>query len=157
MAIPKVGTAAPEFELKTDSGETVRLSDYRGKPVVLFFYPKADTPGCIKEACGFRDDYATFQDQDVVVLGISPDTVSSQSKFSQKYGFTYPLLADADHQVAEAYGVWKSKKLLFIGIPSVARTTFLIDEAGTISQVYEGVNPLGHSREILAALESSGG
>ncbi len=152
MGIPRIGEVAPDFELQTDKGETVRLSDLRGKKVVLFFYPKADTPGCIKETCGFRDDYSLFTERDIVVLGISPDTVRSQSDFSEKYGFQYPLLADADHSVAQAYGVWRSKKLLFLGAEYVARTTFLIDEAGRISHVYEGVKPVGHSQEIFEAL-----
>jgi peroxiredoxin Q/BCP len=154
MGIPKIGEDAPDFELQTDRSETVRLSGFKGKKVVLFFYPKADTPGCIKEACGFRDDYSQFTDQDIVVLGISPDTVQSQAAFSEKYGFQYPLLADADHEVAKAYGVWKSKKLLLFGVAYVVRTTFLIDEAGRISHVYEGVKPVGHSQEIFAALNS---
>ena len=154
MGMPKAGEAAPEFQLQTDTGETVRLSDYRGKKVVLFFYPKADTPGCVKEACGFRDDYSLFMDQDIVVLGISPDTVHSQADFSEKYGFPYPLLADADHKVAQAYGVWKPKKVLFFGIAYVLRTTFLIDESGRISRVYAGVHPVGHSQEVFAALNS---
>ena len=154
MRIPQPGDMAPDFELLTDSGEEVRLSDFRGKKVVLFFYPKADTPGCIKEACGFRDDYSLFSDRDIVLLGISPDTMQSQAQFSAKYGFQYPLLADADHKVAEAYGVWKPKKLLFFGIPYVMRTTFLIDESGRISHVYEGVNPVGHSQEVFAALNA---
>jgi len=152
MGIPKIGDAAPNFELLTDKGETVRLSDLRGSKVVLFFYPKADTPGCIKEACGFRDDYSQFLENEFVVLGISPDTVKAQADFSRKYGFQYPLLADADHSVAQAYGVWRSKKLLFLGAEYVARTTFLIDEAGRISHVYEGVKPVGHSQEIFEAL-----
>ena len=120
--------------------------------MVLFFYPKADTPGCVKEACGFRDDYSQFGDRGIAVLGISPDTVQSQSAFSEKYGFPYPLLADADHKVAEAYGVWKPKKLLFFGIPYVMRTTYLIDEAGRVSHVFEGVKPVGHSQEVFEAL-----
>ncbi len=157
MALPKIGEFAPDFELQTDKGETVRLSNLRGKKVVLFFYPKADTPGCIKEACGFRDDYSLFTDQDIIVFGISPDTVASQADFSQKYGFQYPLLADADHKVAKSYGVWKSKILLFLGVAYVARTTFLIDEAGRISHVYEGVKPVGHSQEVFAELNASSG
>jgi peroxiredoxin Q/BCP len=155
MGIPRIGEVAPDFELQTDKGETVRLSDLMGKKVVLFFYPKADTPGCIKEACGFRDDYSLFTDKDIVVLGISPDTVQSQSDFSEKYSLQYPLLADADHAVARAYGVWKRKKLLFFGVAYVVRTTFLIDEAGRISHVYEGVKPVGHSQEILAELTAA--
>ncbi len=157
MALPKIGEYAPDFELQSDKGDSVRLSDLRGKKVVLFFYPKADTPGCIKEACGFRDDYSLFTAQDIIVLGISPDTATSQADFSQKYGFQYPLLADADHKVAKSYGVWKSKKLLFLGVAYVARTTFLIDEAGRISHVYEGVKPVGHSQEVFAELTSASG
>ena len=157
MKLPQAGDLAPEFELLTDSGETVRLSGYRGKKVVLFFYPRADTPGCIKEACGFRDDYSLFTDQDIVVLGISPDTVRSQAKFSEKYGFPYPLLADKDRQVAQAYGVRNPIK----EYPSVAaygtRTTFLIDESGHISRVYEAVKPVGHSHEVYAALNAASG
>ena len=152
IGIPNIGDAAPDFVLQTDKGETIRLSDLGGKKVVLFFYPKADTPGCIKESCGFRDDYSLFSDQDIVVLGISPDTVQSQADFSEKYGFQYPLLADADHKVAEAYGVWQAKRLLVFGVSYVRRTTFLIDEAGRISHVYEGVKPVGHSQEVFAAL-----
>ena len=152
MGIPKIGDVAPNFELLTDKGEPVRLSDFQGSKVVLFFYPKADTPGCIKEACGFRDDYSQFVENEFVVLGISPDTVKAQADFGGKYGFQYPLLADADHSVAQAYGVWRSKRLLFLGPEYVARTTFLIDEAGRISHVYEGVKPVGHSQEIFKAL-----
>ena len=157
MEIPKIGETAPDFELQTDKGQTVRLSDYKGKHVVLFFYPKADTPGCIKESCGFRDDYSLFTKKDIIVLGISPDTVKSQADFSRKYSFPYPLLADADHEVAKAYGVWKSKKLIFFGVAYVARTTFLIDEAGRIIQVFEGVKPVGHSQEVFAALTAAPG
>ena len=105
----------------------------------------------------FRDGYSLFTDQDIIVLGISPDTVTSQAEFSQKYGFQYPLLADADHKVAQSYGVWKSKKLLLLGVAYVARTTFLIDEAGRISHVYEGVKPFGHSQEVFAELTSASG
>ncbi|GMR11664.1 MAG: thioredoxin-dependent thiol peroxidase [Anaerolineae bacterium] len=152
MGMPIAGEAAPEFELQTDTGETVRLSDHRGKKVVLFFYPKADTPGCIKEACGFRDDYSSFKDRDIVVLGISPDTVRSQADFSEKYGFPYPLLADADHKVAQAYGVRKPGKLRPSDAAYGTRTTFLIDEAGRISHVFEGVRPVGHSQEVFATL-----
>jgi len=150
---PQAGEPAPDFELQTDAGNTVRLADYRGKRIVLFFYPRADTPGCIKEACGFRDDYLAFQSQNVVVLGISPDTVRAQRRFRERYSFPYPLLADADHRVAEAYGVWEGKQLFGIPYKGVARTTFLIDEQGNIRRVYEGVVPDGHSQEILAELQ----
>jgi peroxiredoxin Q/BCP len=149
---PQAGEPAPEFELQTDEGTIVRLADFLGRRVVLFFYPRADTPGCIKEACGFRDDYLAFQGQDVVVLGISPDTVRAQRRFRERYSFPYPLLADADHRVAEAYGVWEGKQLFGITYKGVGRTTFLIDEQGKIMRVYEGVVPEGHSQEILVEL-----
>ena len=150
---PQAGEPAPEFELQTDEGTTLRLADFLGRRVVLFFYPRADTPGCIKEACGFRDDYLAFQGQDVVVLGISPDTVRAQRRFRERYSFPYPLLADADHRVAEAYGVWEGKQLFGITYKGVGRTTFLIDEQGKIMRVYEGVVPERHSQEILAELQ----
>ena len=153
MTLLKGGEPAPDFELPTDRGDTIRLSDVRGKRVVLFFYPRADTPGCIKEACGFRDDYETFQELGVVVLGISPDTVRAQSKFRDHHSLSYPLLADADHQVAQAYGVWEDKKMFGIPYKGVVRTTFLIDEQGRIARVFEGVNADGHSQEILAELQ----
>ena len=149
----KIGDPAPAFELPTDKGETVRLSDFAGKKVVLFFYPRADTPTCTVEACAFRDDYSAFLDLDVAVLGISPDTVKAQSKFSRKFGLPYPLLADADHQVAEAYGVWGSK--LFFGkeIMGVHRTTFIIDEEGRIERVFEEVKAETHSQDILGSIQ----
>jgi len=149
----QAGEPAPEFELQTDEGTTLRLADFLGRRVVLFFYPRADTPGCIKEACGFRDDYLAFQSQNVVVLGISPDTVRAQRRFRERYSFPYPLLADADHRVAEAYGVWEGKQLFGITYKGVGRTTFLIDEQGKIMRVYEGVVPERHSQEILAELQ----
>ena len=150
---PQAGDPAPDFELQSDEGTSVRLADFLGKRVVLFFYPRADTPGCIKEACGFRDDYLAFQGQDVVVLGISPDTVRAQRRFRERYSFPYHLLADADHRVAEAYGVWEGKQLFGISYKGVVRTTFLIDEHRKLIRVYEGVVPEGHSQEILAELQ----
>jgi len=150
---PQAGDPAPDFELQSDEGNSVRLADFLGKRVVLFFYPRADTPGCIKEACGFRDDYLALQAQDVVVLGISPDTVRAQRRFRERYSFPYPLLADADHRVAEAYGVWEGKQLFGISYKGVVRTTFLIDEHGKLIRIYEGVIPEGHSQEILAELQ----
>jgi peroxiredoxin Q/BCP len=155
MTLPALGTEAPDFELQTDAGETVRLKDLRGNKVVLFFYPRADTPGCIKESCGFRDDYRQFQDREIVVLGISPDSVRAQANFSRRYGFQYPLLADAEHEVAEAYGVWNPKKLFGIDYLGVVRTTFVIDEQGRIEQVFENVTAEGHSQEVLEALAHS--
>ncbi len=152
MPIPDVGTPAPDFELPDQTGARLRLSDLRGRKVVLFFYPKADTPGCTTEACQFRDDLAGFGEKDVVLLGISPDPVGAQAKFGQKHDLRYPLLADADHAVSEAYGVWGPKKFMGKEYLGVLRTTFLIDEQGRIARVFENVKPDGHSREILAAL-----
>lgn len=152
MSIPSVGDAAPDFELAADTGETVKLSDFRGKRVVLFFYPRADTSGCTTEACGFRDDYSAFQQKDTVVLGISPDTVKKQANFKAKYEFPYLLLADAEHSVAEAYGVWASKTMYGREYMGVLRTTFVIDAEGKVSQVYANVKPAGHAAEVLAAL-----
>jgi len=152
MAMPKVGDQAPEFALETDSGETVRLSDFRGRRVVLYFYPKADTPGCTREACGFRDDFKAYEEKGAVILGVSPDAVRSQAKFRAKFELPFPLLADPERRVAQAYGVWGKKQFMGREVTGILRTTFLIDEAGTVAQVFEGVKPAGHSGEVLAAL-----
>ena len=144
----KIGDTAPAFELPTDKGETVRLSDFAGKKVVLFFYPRADTPTCTVEACAFRDDYSAFLDLEVAVLGISPDTVKAQSKFSRKFGLPYPLLADADHQVAEAYGVKADAGVALRGL-------FLIDPEGTIMHATINNLPVGRSaKEALRTLSA---
>jgi peroxiredoxin Q/BCP len=153
MAIPRIGDRAPDFELETDTGETLRLSDLRGKRVVLYFYPKADTPGCTTEACGFRDQFSTYAKKDVVILGVSPDTVLKQSKFKNKYVLPFPLLADLNHEVAERYGVWGLKKFRGRKYMGVLRTTFIIDQDGKISHVFEGVKPEGHGGEVLQALD----
>ena len=152
MAMPKVGQAAPDFELRSHLGETVKLSDFRGKRVVLYFYPKADTPGCTKEACEFRDAYRAYEEKGAVILGVSPDTETAQSKFRSKYSLPFTLLADSEHRVCEAYGVWALKKSMGKEHMGVLRTTFLIDGAGKISHIFEGVKPEGHSGEVLAAL-----
>jgi len=152
MAMPQVGQPAPDFSLQTDAGETARLSDLRGRPVVLFFYPEADTPNCTVEACGFRDDLKDFRELGIAVFGISPDGVEKQAAFGRKFGLTYPLLADADHRVAEAYGVWQLKKGLDAEYMGVLRTTFVVDPQGLVSHVYERVQAEGHSREVLQAL-----
>lgn len=153
MTIPQPGQPAPDFELLTDNGDTVRLIELRGRTVVLFFYPEADTPGCTVEACGFRDDLGGFQEREIVVLGISPDGVDKQSAFSRKFSLTYPLLADADHRVAEAYGVWQLKKLFGHEYMGVVRTTFVINPQGMISHVFERVQAEGHSQEVLETLQ----
>ncbi len=153
MSMPEPGDPAPLFELRDDKGETVHLKDFRGQRVVLFFYPRANTPGCTKEACSFRDEYSAFTGLDVAVLGISPDTVDAQSKFSQKFGFPYPLLADPDHEVAESYGVWGTKKTYGREYEGVLRTTFVIDEDGRIERVFKRVKPEGHSLEVMGYIK----
>lgn len=145
---------APDFKLLDETGETRALSDYRGKPVVLYFYPKDDTPGCTKEACSFRDDYAVYGDAGVVILGVSPDTSKSHAKFKEKYNLPFTLLADEGHAVCELYGVWGLKKFMGREYEGVLRTTFLIDEEGIIKKVFPKVKPEGHSAEVLAALKA---
>jgi len=146
---------APDFTL-LDENETQRsLSDYHGTPVVLYFYPKDDTPGCTKEACSFRDDYHAYQGSGVVILGVSPDSPKSHLKFKNKYALPFTLLADTDHQVCELYGVWGRKKNMGREYDGVFRTTFLIDAQGNIVRVFENVKPANHSAEILAALEDT--
>ena len=145
---PAVGTVAPPIQLPAHDGSTIDLSSFRGKsPVVLFFYPKADTPGCTKEACGFRDAIASYQQVGAPILGISPDTVGDVKAFAEKFQLNFPLLADADHKVAEAYGTWVEKQ--FMGRHGVARTTFIIGRDGTIAHVFEKVQPEGHDQEVL--------
>lgn len=152
MTMPKAGEKAPDFKVLNDEGETVRLSDYHGKELVLYFYPRADTPGCTKEACAFRDDYSAYEKAGVTILGVSPDTVEAQAKFKQKYDLPFSLLADDDHAISSAYGVWGLKKFMGREYEGVLRTTFLIDKKGYIRQVFEKVKPAEHSQEILAAL-----
>ena len=151
MAI-SAGIPAPDFELLDDTGTSRKLSDYRGKNVVLYFYPADDTPGCTKEACNFRDDYSAYVKADVVILGVSPDTVKSHVKFKQKYQLQFPLLADEGHKVCDLYGVWGPKKFVGKEYEGVLRTTFLIDKNGKIVRVFEQVRPAEHSAELLLAL-----
>jgi peroxiredoxin Q/BCP len=146
------GKPAPDFELESDSGETVKLSDLRGKPVVLYFYPKDDTPGCTTQACGLRDAYGEFEKEGAVVLGVSPDDERSHAKFRDKYGLPFRLLADTDHRVAEQYGVWGEKKYMGRTYLGVQRWTFLIDEDGTVKKVFPDVKPAEHADNVLAAL-----
>lgn len=150
-----VGTEAPDFSLQDEGGTVRRLSDYRGKPVVLYFYPKDDTPGCTKEACSFRDNFHDFKEQGVVILGVSPDTVKSHTKFKEKYSLPFTLLADEGHQVANQYGVWGRKKFMGREYDGIFRTTYLIDAQGKIVRVFENVKPDQHSKEILEALKFS--
>ncbi|NOH04294.1 MAG: thioredoxin-dependent thiol peroxidase [Chloroflexi bacterium] len=144
------GLPAPDFELLDDSNTARRLSDYRGKAVVLYFYPKDDTPGCTKEACSFRDDYSAYEKAGVVILGVSPDSVQSHAKFKRKFQLQFPLLADEGHKVCGLYGVWGPKKFMGREYEGVLRTTFLIDGDGNIKKVYENVRPAEHSAELLA-------
>jgi peroxiredoxin Q/BCP len=146
------GKPAPEFTLKDDAGETVSLSDFRGKPVVLYFYPKDDTPGCTAQACGIRDAYGEFEQAGAVVLGVSPDKVSKHVKFKEKYDLPFTLLADPEHEVAERYGVWGEKKYMGRSYMGVNRTTFVIAPDGTVAEVMENVKPDSHADDVLASL-----
>jgi peroxiredoxin Q/BCP len=144
---------APQFSLENQDGETVKLSDFLGKPFVLYFYPKDDTPGCTTEACSFRDDYSEYQKMGVKIVGISPDSVKSHQKFQNKYDLPFTLLSDPDHQIAEKYGVWGLKKRHGRKYEGIFRTTFLIDRNGRISKVFEGVKPSEHSQEVLEEIK----
>ena len=146
------GIPAPEFEMIDDGGTLRKLSDFRGKNVVLFFYPKDDTPGCTKEACSFRDAFARFKKRGIAVLGVSPDSEKSHKKFETKYKLPFTLLADTDRSIAEAYGVWGEKKFMGRTYMGVHRTTFLIDEKGKIKKIFEKVKPEDHASEVLEAL-----
>ncbi len=149
----QAGSQAPSFSLDDDSGIKRNLSDYRGSRVVLYFYPKDDTPGCTTKSCNFRDDYSSYADAGIVILGISPDSVKSHFQFKEKFKLPFPLLADTDHSVCESYGVWGEKKYMGKEYMGVLRTTFLIDEKGVISHVFENVKPDEHSSEILAMVK----
>jgi peroxiredoxin Q/BCP len=146
------GTKAPEFALPDQDGVEHKLSDYRGKPVVLYFYPKDDTPGCTKEACSFRDNFAAFKKAGVEVLGISVDDPTSHTKFRQKYHLPFTLLSDADKKVVKDYGVWVEKNRFGKKYWGTARTTFLIDKNGDIIHVFENVKPDEHAKEVLEKL-----
>jgi peroxiredoxin Q/BCP len=146
------GREAPDFELTSDAGERVRLSQFRGKPVVLYFYPRDDTPGCTKQACAIRDSYDDFTESGAVVLGVSPDEESAHVKFKEKYGLPFTLLADPDHEVAELYGVWGERKYMGRTYMGIERSTFLIDEDGRVTKVMRRVKPDTHAEKVLAAL-----
>jgi thioredoxin-dependent peroxiredoxin len=148
------GKPAPDFELASDTGDTVSLSSFRGKPVVLYFYPKDDTPGCTTQACGIRDVYADFRGRGAVVLGVSPDDEASHVKFKEKYSLPFTLLADPDHEVAEKYGVWKERNLYGKKSMGIERSTFVIDADGQVAKVMRRVKPDSHAADVLAALPS---
>jgi peroxiredoxin Q/BCP len=140
------GKPAPDFELQSDSGETVRLSDLRGRPVVLYFYPKDDTPGCTRQACGIRDAYREFEQAGAIVLGVSADTQASHERFKTKYSLPFTLLADPDHTLGEPYGVAQEGK------NSYERSTFVIDAEGNVARIMRRVNPDRHADEVLSVL-----
>jgi peroxiredoxin Q/BCP len=143
----QVGDKAPDIKTSEFS-----LADAKGQRVVLFFFPKADTPGCTKEACEFRDAQKTFTKKNTAIVGISPDKSAAQAKFAEKYGLPYAIVADPDHAIAEAYGVWKEKSMYGRKYMGIERTTFVIDEKGKIAQIFAKVKPAGHAAEVLEAL-----
>ncbi|MED1794964.1 thioredoxin-dependent thiol peroxidase [Brevibacillus nitrificans] len=148
-----IGQAAPDFTLEANENQTISLSSYRGKNVVLYFYPKDMTPGCTTEACDFRDYHPKFKQLDTVVLGISPDSVKSHDKFVAKHELPFPLLADPEHQVAEAYGVWVLKKMYGREYMGIERSTFVIDKQGNIAKAWTKVKVKGHVQEVLQFIE----
>jgi thioredoxin-dependent peroxiredoxin len=153
--LPEVGQPAPDFTLSSTDGDDVSLSSFRGKQaVVLYFYPKDDTPGCTAEACSFRDLRGLFNQNGAEILGVSPDNLKSHKKFQDKFHLNFPLLADADHQVAEQYGVWQLKKFMGREYMGIARTTFVIDPNGTIKAVFPNVKVEGHADKVLEALKA---
>jgi thioredoxin-dependent peroxiredoxin len=150
--LPREGDPAPDFTLMSDSGDEVTLSALKGKPVVLYFYPKDDTPGCTKQACAIRDSYDDFAERGAVVLGVSPDSETSHVKFKQKYGLPFTLLADPEHTVAEEYGTWVEKSMMGKKYMGIERSTFLIDSQGNVAKVMRRVKPDTHAEQVLAAL-----
>lgn len=148
----KEKTKAPDFTLFDGAGKKVSLSNYLGKPVVLYFYPKDNTPGCTTEACGFRDRYSKYEEMGAVILGVSPDSQKSHEKFAAKHQLPFPLLVDEDHKVCDQYGVWRKKKIFGREYFGVQRTTFLIDKTGKVAKIFEGVKPANHSLEVLTAI-----
>jgi len=146
------GSKAPDFTLPTHDGKKLKLSSLKGKPVVLYFYPKDDTPGCTTEACGFRDAKAALAKLGATVLGVSPDGPESHAKFHKKYGLTFTLLADEKHAVAEKYGAWREKNMYGKKSMGIARSTFIIDAAGKVAKVFKAVKAAGHDEQVLEAL-----
>jgi len=149
------GDNAPEFTAATNDGGQVSLSDFRGRNVILYFYPKDDTPGCTKEACGFRDEFAAFEKKGAVVFGVSADSAKSHGKFVAKYRLPFQLLADEDRKIVQAYGVWGEKSFLGKKYQGTHRVTFLIGPEGKIKRIWAAVKPAEHAQEVLAALETS--
>ena len=150
----KAGSKAPNFSLETDEGKKVSLKDFAGKKVVLYLYPKDDTPGCTKEACSFTENIGTIKKSGAVVLGISADSAESHKKFKDKYGLTFPLLSDLNRETIQKYGVWKEKNMYGKKMMGVERTTFLIDEEGKIAHIFPKVKVDGHTEKVLEKLKS---
>jgi peroxiredoxin Q/BCP len=146
------GKPAPDFELQSDTGESVKLSDLKGRPVVLYFYPKDDTPGCTVEACEFRDSYDVFRERGAEILGVSPDDVASHGKFKSKYELPFTLLADPEHEAAEKYGVWVERNSYGKKSMGIKRSTFIIDADGNVARAMMGIKPAGHASEVLDSL-----
>ncbi len=155
QAIPQAGQAAPDFTLPSDTGEAIALRDLRGRNVVLYFYPKDMTPGCTKEACGFRDDLETFQGEDTVILGVSLDDLASHGKFRAKHSLNFPLLSDTDAAVSKAYGAYRLKKLYGKEYYGIVRSTFIIDAKGVIRKVFPRVKVDGHKEEVLSFIREN--
>lgn len=148
------GDKAPEFEAETQGGKRISLRELRGKPVVLYFYPKDDTPGCTKEACGFRDAYSQFEAAGAVVLGVSPDSVKSHGKFAEKFSLPFPLVSDESKAIVQSYGVWGEKSFMGRKYMGVHRVTFLVGKDGTIAKIWPKVKPEEHASEVLEAIKS---
>ena len=154
MPLVEVGKKAPAFSLKDQSGSVRRLSEYAGRPVILYFYPKDDTPGCTKEACSFTDNLPRFTSSRTAVLGVSILDEKSKARFADKYKIGFPLLADADHEVAEKYGTWQKKSRYGRSYMGIVRTTFLIDRSGKVAKRWDNVKVDGHAEEVLAAVDA---
>lgn len=152
----EVGQDAPTFSLDSTTGRTMSLEDLRGKKIVLYFYPKDDTPGCTTEACNFRDQFADFEQANAVILGVSPDDVSSHHQFKDKFHLPFPLLADPDHALAESYGVWKEKSMYGKKYMGIERSTFVIDTKGKLAAIFPKVKVAEHHTEVLAAVRAAG-
>lgn len=152
--MPEEGSKAPDFKLKNQNGETISLSDFKGKNVVLYFYPKDDTSGCTAEACSFRDDFPKFEKTDAVILGVSPDSVESHKKFEQKYRLNFNLLSDEKKEILQKYEVWKEKNMYGRKYMGVERTTYIIGPEGKIKKIFRKVKVSGHNKEVLEALKN---
>lgn len=150
----EVGASAPEFTTITDSGESVSLSDFAGKYVVLYFYPKDDTPGCTKEACAFRDAQSDFTKRGVVVLGVSPDDEKSHAKFRDKYSLNFPLLTDPEHKIADQFGAWREKNMYGKKSMGVQRSTYILDREGKVAKLWKRVSVDGHDKAVLETLDT---